>query len=164
MDNEVLSGMLVAIQSFVKDSFKDESATQMQRLDFGEKTILIEKGDHLFLAVVLHGGSPGSTPKRMKQVIDTIETEHRTDLSSWDGDLESLRGVKDMTAPLLGGKAVQQMEKPQIEECAACGSPIGPKDVVCPSCGASLKGGELDDLEAVASDLSGKKEGPGGQA
>ncbi|MDD1770411.1 MAG: PKD domain-containing protein, partial [Methanomassiliicoccales archaeon] len=62
MDDEILSSMLIALQSFVKDSFKDESATHLQRLDFGEKMILIEKGDHLFLAVVLHGGSPGSAP------------------------------------------------------------------------------------------------------
>ncbi len=158
MDDDILSSMLSAIQSFVKDSFKDERATQLQRLDFGEKKILIEKGDHFFIAVVLHGKRPGATPRKLRQVIDSIQTKHGEALAAWNGDLESLRGVKDLTAPLFGGETIQQMEKPQAEECAACGSPIGPDDKLCPSCGASLQGGELDDLEAVASDLSEKKD------
>ncbi|MGD1060193.1 MAG: zinc ribbon domain-containing protein, partial [Methanomassiliicoccales archaeon] len=159
MDDEILSSMLIAIQSFVKDSFKDERATQLQRLDFGEKKILIEKGDHFFIAIVLHGERPGAAPKKLRQVIDSVQAEHGGTLTGWDGNLESLRGVKDMTAPLLGGKAVQKMEEGnRVDECAACGSPVGPDDKVCPSCGASLNGGELDDLEAVASDLSEKKD------
>ncbi len=157
MDDEILSSMLIAIQSFVKDSFKDEQATHLQRLDFGEKKILVEKGDHIFIAVVLHGEYPGAVPKKMKQVIESVEADHGETLAGWDGDLERLRGVKDLTGPLIGGK-IEKNGKAAVEECPACGSPVGPNDETCPACGASLKSGELEDLEAVASDLSEKKE------
>lgn len=97
MDDEILSSMLIAIQSFVRDSFKDESGTHLQRLDFGEKKILVEKGEGIFIAVVLHGQRPGKVPQRMKQVIKDIEKEYGASLSGWDGDLEKVRGVKDAT-------------------------------------------------------------------
>jgi PKD repeat protein len=164
MDDEILSSMLIAIQSFVKDSFKDEHATHLQRLDFGEKKILVEKGDHFFIAVVLHGGRVGIAPKKIKQVIDTIELEHGETLSSWDGDLERLRGVKNLTAPLIGKSLQRTAEAPEVQECPACGSLVGPDDEVCPSCGASLMEGDLEDLEAVASDLSQKNRDPDGKA
>jgi PKD repeat protein len=103
MDDEILGSMLVAIQSFVRDSFKDESGTHLQRLDFGEKKILVEKGEGIFIAVVLHGQRLGKVPQRMKQAIEDIEKEYSASLSGWDGDLEKVRGVKDATNRMFEG-------------------------------------------------------------
>jgi len=101
MDDEILSSMLVAIQSFVKDSFKDESSTHLQRLDFGNKKILVEKGESFYLAVVLHSNRAGSVPQRMQKVIDDIQKEFGSALNEWDGDLEKVRGIKDSTEKLM---------------------------------------------------------------
>ncbi|MEM0448326.1 MAG: PKD domain-containing protein [Methanomassiliicoccales archaeon] len=95
MDDHILSSMLIAIQSFVKDSFKDESSTHLQRLDFGEKKILVEKGKHIFLAVVLHGKKAGNIPRRMQKLLEDLEKSYETALSDWDGDLEKVRGIKN---------------------------------------------------------------------
>jgi hypothetical protein len=101
MDDEILSSMLVAIQSFVKDSFKDESSTHLQRLDFGDKKILVERGESFYLAVVLHSNRAGSVPQRMQNVIDDIQKDFGSALNEWDGDLEKVRGIKDSTEKLM---------------------------------------------------------------
>jgi len=107
MDDQVLSGMFVAIQDFVKDSFKDVTSFTLRKIEFGEKSVLIEKGDHLFLAVILHGKASKKVATKMQRIVDEIEEEFSHKLKGWDGDLDSLRGVGDIAkklyskAPLL---------------------------------------------------------------
>jgi len=101
MDDDILASMFVAIQMFVKDSFKDESSTALNRLDFGNKKILVEKGESFYLAVVLHSDRTGSVPKRMRTVIEDIQMNFGPALKAWDGDLEKVRGVKDSMGPLV---------------------------------------------------------------
>jgi hypothetical protein len=95
MDDQVLSGMFVAIQDFVKDSFKDETSFTLRKLDFGEKSILIEKGKYLFLAVILHGKASRKVVSKMKRIVDEIEEKFEFHLIDWDGDLEKFRGLND---------------------------------------------------------------------
>ena len=163
MDDEILSSMLVAIQSFVKDSFKDESATHLARLDFGKKKILVEKGELVILAVVLHGDRVGKVPQRMKQVMQAMDEQYSPVIRNWDGDLEKVRGIKDMASPLLAGTRIKGKKKetqaPATIECPACGASIAPESKTCPSCSADLESGNVDALEAMAKDISeeGKK-------
>jgi len=95
MDDEILGSMLVAIQGFVKDSFKDEEVTALKRMDFGEKKVLVEKGDSVYLAVVLHGSGGERVKQKMQHVLEDIESEYGETLREWDGNLENLRGVKE---------------------------------------------------------------------
>lgn len=104
MDDDILASMFVAIQMFVKDSFKDESSTGLNRLDFGKKKILIERGESFYLAVVLHSNRTGSVPKRMQSVINDIQMNFGPVLKGWDGDLEKVRGVKDSVNSLVNHK------------------------------------------------------------
>ncbi len=163
MDDEILSSMLVAIQGFVKDSFKDESSTHLQRLDFGEKKILVERGDSFYLAVVLHSHRAGNVPHRMQAVIEDINHEYGQALNEWDGDLEKVRGVKDQTGKLFKSPiplALPGLRKKAIEvnECPACGQSVLPDQTICPSCGAGLSLSTLDELEAVAKNQEKAKE------
>ncbi len=109
MDDQVLSGMFVAVQDFIKDSFKDETSFRLRKLDFGERSVLVEKGEHLFLAVVLHGKASKKVARRMKSVLDDIEDAFSEHLADWDGDLDKVRGVNDRVkrlysrAPVLPG-------------------------------------------------------------
>ena len=95
MDDQILSGMFVAIQDFIHDSFKGETSFRLRKLDFGEKSVLVEKGEHLFLAVVLHGRASRKVSRRMKGVLDDIEGAFAEHLRDWDGDLDKVRGVND---------------------------------------------------------------------
>ncbi|MCJ7516500.1 MAG: PKD domain-containing protein, partial [Methanomassiliicoccales archaeon] len=169
MDDEVLSSMLVAIQNFVKDSFKDETTTALKRLDFGEKKILVEKGDKVYLAAVLHGKHAGKIPQKLLQVIEEIQIDFGAVFAQWDGDLESVRGVKDKTRPLfkqtlsitriIRVRRSPQEIGPMTIECPICDRKISPDSKKCPSCGVDLSNASVDDLEKVAYDIL--KEGAG---
>jgi len=101
MDDEILGGMLIALQNFVRDSFKDEISTVLRRMDFGERKLLVERKDDFFMAVVLSGKRAGNAPQRMLKVLDNIETGYAGVLKEWDGDLEKVRGIRDETKPVF---------------------------------------------------------------
>jgi PKD repeat protein len=164
MDDEILSSMLVAIQGFVKDSFKDESSTHLQRLDFGEKKILVERGDSFYLAVVLHSHRAGNVPQRMRAVIEDIHREYGLAMREWDGDLEKVRGVKDQTERLfkspipLALPGLKKQKTIEQNECPICGSEVQLATEICPNCGAELSLSTMEDLEVVAENLEKAKD------
>ena len=164
MDDEILSSMLIAIQGFVKDSFKDESSTHLQRLDFGEKKILVERGESFYLAVVLHSHRAGNVPQRMQAVIADIHQEYGLALKEWDGDLEKVRGIKDQTDKLfktpvpLSLPGLKKEKAPELSECPMCGFAVQPNARKCPSCNAELSMSTVDDLEVVAKGLEEAKD------
>ena len=104
MDDQILGSMLIALQSFVKDSFKDESMTELKRMEFGEKRILVERQGPIFLAVILRGKRDGKASNRMKSSLEEINQRFGVALNPWDGDLEKVRGVKDSVKPLVKRK------------------------------------------------------------
>ncbi len=100
MDDQVLGSMFVAIQDFVKESFKDITSFTLRRLDFGDKSIVIEKGEHLYLAAVLHGTPSRKMASKMQVVVGEIEGAFHEHLEGWDGDLDKMRGVGDIVKKL----------------------------------------------------------------
>ncbi|MCX6650608.1 MAG: PKD domain-containing protein [Methanomassiliicoccales archaeon] len=101
MDDDILGGMLIALQNFVRDSFKDEISTVLSRMDFGERKLLVERKDDFFLAVMLSGKRAGSAPQRMLKVLDSIEDGYSEVLKEWDGNLEKVRGIREETKPMF---------------------------------------------------------------
>lgn len=100
MDDQVLGSMFVAIQDFVRESFKDITSFTLRRLDFGEKCIVVEKGEHIYLAAVLHGITSRKVVARMKRVVADIERRFGEALVDWDGDFEKVRGVGELMSRL----------------------------------------------------------------
>lgn len=119
MDDDVLSSMLVAIQEFVKDSFKDEDSTSLKRMDFGEKKILIERGDYIYLAVVLNGNGGRRLTRRLRQVLEEIESEYAEVLQNWDGDLDRTRGIKQKSRRVFENDLIRLLKKNRAEGSVA---------------------------------------------
>jgi hypothetical protein len=104
MDDQILSSMLIALQSFVKDSFKDETLTELKRMEFGDKKILVERQGPIFLAVILRGRRDGKASNKMRDSLYEINQRFGHALNPWDGDLEKVRGVKDSVNSLVKRK------------------------------------------------------------
>jgi hypothetical protein len=100
MDDQVLGSMFVAVQDFVKDSFKDETSFTLRKLDFGNRSVLVERGENIFLAVVLHGKVSKKATRRMRRVVSEIEEGYSLELFDWDGDLDKVRGINDIMKKL----------------------------------------------------------------
>ncbi len=96
VDEDVISSMLVAIQDFVRESFKDESNVELKTVEFGDKKILIERGKHLILAVVMRGEVDRYVQYRVSQVLKEIEKKYADILPTWKGNVEKFRGVREI--------------------------------------------------------------------
>jgi tetratricopeptide (TPR) repeat protein len=101
VDREIFSGMLTAIQEFVKDSFKRNLDVGLKRMDFGPNKILIEHGRFTFLTTVLIGGEPRLLPLYMLEVLNEVEQKYGTVLDKWDGTYSKLEGINDTIAKLM---------------------------------------------------------------
>jgi uncharacterized repeat protein (TIGR01451 family) len=102
-DEDVLSGMLTAVQEFVRDAFRYGEHRELHHMDFGDYRILIEQGRLVYLAVVYRGGDSAGMRKRVRSVIDRIESAYGKALENWNGELEHVIGVRDMMRDSLLG-------------------------------------------------------------
>ena len=106
-DDTVLSAMLVAIQAFVQDSWKDEPDASLKEVAFGQRRILLERGDHMLLAVMVaedaeHGPEDmARTRGEMKEVVLAVESQFKDVLAEWDGFVERFRGARDIISRIL---------------------------------------------------------------
>ena len=95
-DEDVLSGMLTAVQEFVRDAFRYGEHRQLQFLDFGDYRILIERGRMVYLAVVYSGRDTSGLRRKIRSVLSRIEVTFASVLENWNGDMDHVVGAREM--------------------------------------------------------------------
>lgn len=85
-DADLVSGMLTAIQDFVRDSFKLEGEEGLRTVQMGDLTVWIEKGPHAVLASVVRGTAPQSLRTSLREVIEACHRDYDEPLRSFSGD------------------------------------------------------------------------------
>lgn len=100
-DEDVLSGMLTAVQEFVRDAFVYGEHRELHQLDFGEYRILLERGKNLYLAVVYSGKGTSAVRRRVRRVLDHVEVAYGSVLERWDGDMDKVVGARDLIREYL---------------------------------------------------------------
>src|SRR5215469_478896 len=103
-DPSLVSGMLSAIQQFVKDSFESQRSDTLDFLEVGELEIWIEQGPGAVLAAVIRGHAPESYRVEMKEAIENIQRHYSTVLAHFEGDAAPFRPVEDQLTHLLEAK------------------------------------------------------------
>lgn len=105
IDADILAGMLTAVQHFVKDAFRDESVS-LQKMELGDLTVLIGKGQWLYLAVVISGEEIDPMRPQIENVILEIERECRDILENWDGRTDRTIQLTKYLKDLIAGKYI----------------------------------------------------------
>jgi len=95
-DEDILSGMLSAIMSFVRDADPEENG-DLRRLEWGGKTTLLERGKDVFVSVVYSGHVPPWAAKDLRRFIHDLEAEFGPAFAQWNGAKEDLPGLKEAT-------------------------------------------------------------------
>lgn len=103
VDQDILSGMLVAVQNFVKDTFKGE-AGHLDELTFGEFKILLARGMFVMIAAVVKGRDPDSMKDQLLDCIDDMERKQESVLKDWDGDSLRTQGIDPFMRGLIAGR------------------------------------------------------------
>jgi outer membrane protein OmpA-like peptidoglycan-associated protein len=85
-DQQVLSGMLTAIQSYVRDSFGASPDQTLDHFRVGEWTVWIEQGSHAYLAGVVRGAPPETLREDFQAALDDIHAQQPDALTHFDGD------------------------------------------------------------------------------
>lgn len=96
LDSDILSGMFTAILNFVRDAFHHERHEELQGLDLGDFRVHIRKGGITYLALVHSGKTTRWLARTAAVAVQEIESEYGDMLRSWDGDLRTLAGVREI--------------------------------------------------------------------
>jgi hypothetical protein len=123
VDEDILSGMLTGVKDLITDAFvRDEGSRDtkgLHKLEFGDSNIMLEKGNHFFIAIVFKGIENRKMLSKIKKVIKVIENRYGNILANWDGDMDSFEGADKIIATLLSTEALTKEEKEKIEETDA---------------------------------------------
>ncbi len=85
-DPSIVSGMLSAIQDFVRDSFHAEGGQGIERMNVGDLDVWVEAGPYAILATVIRGVAPRALRDRMAEVLENIHREYSALLDRFNGD------------------------------------------------------------------------------
>ncbi len=85
-DPDMVSGMLTAIQDFVRDSFSVKEGEGLNSLRLGELTVLIEQGSRAVLAAVVRGNPPAGVRTHLIATLEAIQGHLRMELKHFSGD------------------------------------------------------------------------------
>ena len=85
-DPSLVSGMLSAIQEFVRDSFHTPQGQGINRMNVGDLDVWIEEGPYAILACVIRGVAPRDLRDRMAEILENVHREYSAQLDRFDGD------------------------------------------------------------------------------
>ena len=85
-DPSLVSGMLSAIQDFVRDSFHAAQGQGINRMNVGDMDVWIEEGPYAILACVIRGVAPRDLRDRMAEVLENVHREYSAQLDQFEGD------------------------------------------------------------------------------
>ncbi|MDH4193756.1 MAG: OmpA family protein [Nitrospirota bacterium] len=91
---EVISGMLTAIQDFVCDSFGQSQDEGLESIRIGDLTVWIEQGWGAILAGVIRGAPPMELREVFQETLETIHAQFSELLQAFQGDASSFQETR----------------------------------------------------------------------
>ncbi len=92
---DLMSGMLTAIRSFVRDSFADhtdpDKENELNRFSYGDHQVLIEGGPDMILAAVVEGVAQAALREKLREVLENIHQRK----NPWIGDAKEDEGESE---------------------------------------------------------------------
>ncbi|UCG70710.1 MAG: carboxypeptidase regulatory-like domain-containing protein [Thermoplasmata archaeon] len=103
MDEDILSSMLVAVQDFIKDSFRDTEGI-LDEIKFGRFQVLLGRGKHIILATIVLGDEVEPFRPQVQKCVADIEEKYGDVLEDWDGELSKVAGASKYVMDLIDGE------------------------------------------------------------
>jgi len=100
-DEDILAGMLTAVQNFVRESF-DTAGGRLNEIRFENYDIIISYSDNLVLAAVISTKNPQKLKEKLSDAAEEIERQYGDRLKNWNGDLSELQPIDNVMRRLLG--------------------------------------------------------------
>lgn len=112
VDTDILSGMLTAVQQFVKDALRGDDYAELNEMTVGHMHILIGRGKWLVLAARIEGAGSEAWTVQIERCIQDMEDHHWDQLEDWDGDMGLARILTPYVKKLIQGGYLQIVAEP----------------------------------------------------
>jgi outer membrane protein OmpA-like peptidoglycan-associated protein len=123
-DTDLVSGMLTAVQDFVRDSFGAKKSEDLETMQVGDYTVWLQHGPLALLAAVVSGTPPPELRTIFQRELEKIHGEFGGTLSSFSGDASKLAGARaNLQRCLLGSE--KKVEKRRSYFAAWAGGALG---------------------------------------
>ncbi len=99
-DRDIFAGMFTAIRDFIQDSMARDG--ELGSFEYGSNRIVIERGNHITLAVTLFGAEPPHLRDDLRDVLRQVEGSYAGVIERWDGDKGKLKGISEWGNKVLG--------------------------------------------------------------
>lgn len=90
-DADMISGMLTAIQDFIRDSFQVTSDNSLKTLQLDELTVFFNQGPYAMMAAVVRGNPPAEFNNLLTEVNEQIHRQHFYFLKTFQGDTSTFK-------------------------------------------------------------------------
>jgi len=103
-ENEMISGMLTAVQDFVHDSFAETEGAELDTVELGEFNVWIQHGPKALLCAVVTGTPPRELRDVLQRRLEELHSNFAPVLAQYDGDTESASGMRPLLEACLVGQ------------------------------------------------------------
>ncbi len=100
-DADLISGMLTAIQDFVRDSFRPGEGATLRTFSVGDHTVQVEAGPMALLALVIRGEAPEAILRKQQDTLETIHLQYAAPLAEFSGDMAPFESVHPLLEECL---------------------------------------------------------------
>jgi outer membrane protein OmpA-like peptidoglycan-associated protein len=110
-DSDLVSGMLTAIQDFVRDSFSGTSDHAIDTIELGEFNLWVQHGPSALLAAVVSGTPPPELRHLLQRTLERIEAGYGPALASFNGDVVAFAETRPLLEGCLLGRQARKVVK-----------------------------------------------------
>jgi tetratricopeptide (TPR) repeat protein/predicted regulator of Ras-like GTPase activity (Roadblock/LC7/MglB family) len=105
LDSDLFASMLTTVGNFVRDTLTqlrgEKSLDTLNKLGYGDCTILVESGDNTYLAAIITGEENEFLISDMRDALVAVDRRYGQVLEKWDGDEEKVKGIEGFLNPLI---------------------------------------------------------------
>ncbi len=119
-DADLVSGMLTAIQDFVRDSFSTTASEDLENMQVGEFQVWVQHGPSALLACVVRGVPPGEFKLMIQERLEQIHEEMAAGLEHFRGDTAPFEATRPLLRSCLTGQLADERRRlPWVLSAAA---------------------------------------------
>ena len=123
-DGDLVSGMLTAIQDFVRDSFSVGADEAVDTMRVGNLTVWVEQGGRSYVAAVVRGTPPVELRGVLRDALETIHLEFAEAFEVFSGDAAPFEDARHHLEGCLQMQVASDRERRRWRAPAAAGGVV----------------------------------------
>ena len=112
-DPDMVSGMLSAIQDFVRDSFNAPAGQSLESMQVGELQVCVEQGPYASLAAVIRGQAPQDVRLRLQEKLEEAHRLFARQLEQFQGDAAPFQALCQSLSECFAARYKAKRKKPK---------------------------------------------------